>query len=214
MCALSEMIESYSSSGKYPVLLLDEYECFFEKSEGTEHAEFTNDFFETLRSCANQHSLVMVTASSRTLKDLMEGLLTSPLWNIFTMTKLSEFTDDEAALFIRHFWQGELTPTNEEMQLLKSYCGKHPLRMQVASYWILRNRKLRYNGLKLADKINKEFDSYFRRKIEKLKEWLKTILKTFGLGSFIAYILKNQGIIDGILKFIKRLFPSLGNERK
>ena len=80
---------------------------------------------------------------------------------------------DEVTLFLTHYWTGELQPTPEEQAFLISYCSRHPLVMQVVSYWVLQNRVLCLNEMALKQGIERELSSYFRGKNQLIARWLK-----------------------------------------
>ncbi len=196
---LSLLSETLQAATTFPVLLLDEFEKLTERKE-----RFTDDFFNALRAFANQHKLAMVTTSQHTLRDLTETHgLTSPLWNVFTVQPLGEFkvddTVDEVTLFLTHFWTGPLQPDELERAYLLSYCSRHPLVMQVVSYWVLHNRELKLNEIALLDEIGKELASYFRSEGELIKKWLRTK----GLSAFKKFIWGTEEIG----KVIKNLSP-------
>jgi len=162
-----------------PVLLMDEFEKLVAKPvKKDDPPRFTDDCFNALRAFANAHKLCLVTSSQHTLRELTEKEgLTSPLWNIFMVQPLGEFTVsdlvDEVTLFLTQYWTGELQPTPEEQAFLISYCSRHPLVMQVVSFWVLQNRVLRLNEMALKEKIREELSSYFRGKNELIARWLK-----------------------------------------
>jgi len=176
---LSDALDELKSQQLLPILLMDEFEKLVAKpAKKKDTPRFTDDFFNALRAFANAHKLCMVTSSQRTLRELTEKEgLTSPLWNIFMVQPLGEFivSDivDEVALFLTHYWTGELQPTPEEQAFLISYCSRHPLVMQVVSFWVLQNRELHLNEIALKQEIEKELSSYFRGKNELIARWLK-----------------------------------------
>ena len=176
---LSDALDQLKSQQRLPVLLMDEFEKLVAKpAKKDSPPRFTDDCFNALRAFANAHKLCMVTSSQRTLRELTEQEgLTSPLWNIFMVQPLGEFivSDilDEVTLFLTHFWSGELQPTPEEQAFLISYCSRHPMVMQVVSYWVLQNRELNLNEIALKEEMVNELTSYFRGKTELIGRWLK-----------------------------------------
>lgn len=176
---LSDTLSELKSQQRLPVLLMDEFKKLVAKpAQKDDPPRYTDDCFNALRAFANAHSLCLVTSSQRTLRELTEQEgLTSPLWNIFMVQPLGEFivSDmvDEVALFLTLFWSGELQPTPEEQAFLISYCSRHPLVMQVVSYWVRQNRILGLNEMALKQEIERELSSYFRGKNELIARWLK-----------------------------------------
>ncbi len=77
---------------KQPVILcLDEFERV------ADSGNFGNDFFNTLRSMANQGYLAMVTATQTPLNALVQTDLTSSFFNLFVRQDLQPFAQDEQA---------------------------------------------------------------------------------------------------------------------
>jgi hypothetical protein len=94
---LAYAVRDLKAMGMHPVLCIDEFEGFDDAQE------FNNDFFEGLRALAQDDSLVLVTASKRPLKEIIEGLTgqTSPLFNIVQQLRLHPFSEQEAREFVR-----------------------------------------------------------------------------------------------------------------
>lgn len=158
MVALANVLEERrDGNGALPILLLDEFE------EITQHKDlFNDDFLEALRSFCNVRQLAIVTVSRHSLKQLSKSRsLTSPFFNIFTKVDVKEFIVDdkidEVTEFIRRYWNETLPIAAQEEYRLRRYGKKHPLRLQIASYWILENRTLNYSRRKLKKTIRREF---------------------------------------------------------
>ncbi len=71
------------------VLCLDEFERV------ADYGNFGNDFFNTLRSMANQGYLAMVTATQTPLNALVQTDLTSSFFNLFVRQDLQPFVQEE-----------------------------------------------------------------------------------------------------------------------
>lgn len=167
--ALTEKLDLYAKEKALPVLMFDEFEQLTNKSD-----RFNDDFFNTLRHVATRYDVSLITSTNKTLRELTETEgLTSPLWNIFMVQPMGEFIEDEVELFLKHFWMDVLSPTPEEMTFLISYCSRHPLIMQVVSFWVLKNRELGYDELFLKKEVENELSSYFRNRNEIIAKWLK-----------------------------------------
>lgn len=203
LIVFTELLEKNKESGLKPILLVDE----FDKIVELQHL-FNDDFMETLRHICNNGFLTLVTSSRATLRDLTnQGKLTSPFWNIFSTVNLGEFVVDEhlnePAIFLTHFWTGELEPTEKEKTWLTFFPSKHPMKLQIISYWILQNRKLEYDDYTLSLEIEKEIKSFFRSDIEKIGNYFKKNLplapKTITWTTeFIGNQIKNLAPIKGI----------------
>jgi hypothetical protein len=94
---LSLGVRALKKLGIRPVLCIDEFEGFDNRRE------FDVDFIEGLRAMAQSDGLILVTASKRPLKELIEDLTgqTSPLFNIVQQISLQPFTEQEAREFVR-----------------------------------------------------------------------------------------------------------------
>lgn len=158
MVMLANILEAQRRENRaLPILLLDEFE------EITQHKDlFNDDFLEALRSFCNSRQLALVTVSRRSLKDLCKSRnLTSPFFNVFTKVKLGEFVVDaridEVTEFIQRYWQDGLAITPKEEEWLRRMGKKHPMRLQIAGYWILENRQQGLSRRALKKKIHREF---------------------------------------------------------
>jgi hypothetical protein len=89
-------VQDLKRQGISPVLCIDEFDGFDNKQE------FTHEFMEGLRALAQDDGLVLVTASKRPLKEIIENLTgqTSPLFNIVQQIRLQPFTENEASEFV------------------------------------------------------------------------------------------------------------------
>lgn len=131
----ADRIESSTDDCLRPVLCLDEFEELT-----TRRAEFTRDFFLTLRSCA-QRGLSVVTVSQRTLSELTDrGDPTSPFYNTFPLLRLGPFTDPDAQDFLNLHRPGVPRFTPEEARAILDFAKRHPLALQVASFHVLESK--------------------------------------------------------------------------
>jgi AAA domain len=92
----SRGVQDLKKQGIFPVLCIDEFDGFDNRQE------FTHEFMEGLRALAQDDGLVLVTASKRPLKEIIENLTgqTSPLFNIVQQIRLQPFTENEARDFV------------------------------------------------------------------------------------------------------------------
>ena len=195
----SELLETnYIKKGKYPIILIDEFEEIIERRE-----LFNDDFIDTLRHCAYTGYLSFVISSKITLREITDsGKLTSPFWNIFTTIRLKEFAFDkylnETAIFLEKYWEN-LEMTEFEKHFLSWYPSNHPLKLQIISYWVYQNRKLKYNDYDLMEKIKEEMSDFFRSDIDKItkffkRELPKTPVRIKWFTGEIGQNMKNLGI--------------------
>lgn len=141
---LERYLESMKQQNQIPVLCIDEFEWFKNNRQ-----EFNLEFFAGMRAMT-QVGLVIVTASRKSLRDVMGDILgeTSPFFNIFEMIKLYPFSDTEAKLFI----ESKRTTagfTEEESSRVLEYAKEYrpdglkqwpPLRLQIVAQLLLDDK--------------------------------------------------------------------------
>jgi len=93
---LAREVRNLKKLGIAPILCIDEFEGF------TNTQEFTSSFVEGLRALTQDDGLILVTASRRPLKELIENLTgeTSPLFNTVQQISLHPFDEQEARAFV------------------------------------------------------------------------------------------------------------------
>ena len=188
LIAFSDEIDRLNDDGRKIVLCLDEFENTFKHSD-----EFTEDFFDHMRSLLNVRKMAFVTGTQRALQALsLEGKLTSPFYTIFTVVELGLLTESEAHDFIanRHeivnFSERELSYIVADMQL-------QPLKLQIQCDWIIRNRQRKLDEVDLTEAIAQEYNNFFigrfdPRQLMRLKKGvnIKTIERSVALIKAIA----------------------------
>ncbi|MFL6209921.1 MAG: adenylate/guanylate cyclase domain-containing protein [Pyrinomonadaceae bacterium] len=132
----AECVEAALAQGLRPVLCLDEFEELT-----TRRAEFTRDFFLTLRACAQQ-GLSIVTASQRPLSELTDhGDPTSPFYNTFPLLRLGPFRPADAQDFVNFHRPGTPAFTPDERTTILEFAKGHPLALQVACFHVLEAKQ-------------------------------------------------------------------------
>jgi uncharacterized protein len=132
----AECVEAAQAQGLRPVLCLDEFEELT-----TRRAEFTRDFFLTLRACAQQ-GLSIVTASQRPLSELTDrGDPTSPFYNTFPLLRLGPFRPADAQDFLNLHRPGTPAFTPNERAAILEFAKGHPLALQVACFHVLEAKQ-------------------------------------------------------------------------
>jgi hypothetical protein len=71
--------------------------CLDEFDRAADPRRFDDDFFNTLRSIANQGYLAMVAATQKPLNELIQPGLTSSFFNLFVRLDLDSFSQDDRA---------------------------------------------------------------------------------------------------------------------
>jgi class 3 adenylate cyclase len=146
----AECVEAALTQGSHPVLCLDEFEELTMR-----RAEFTRDFFLTLRACA-QRGLSIVTASQRPLSELTErGDPSSPFYNTFPLLRLGPFRPVDAQDFVSLHRPGIPAFTREEKTAIIEFASGHPLALQVACFHALEAKQ---NGDSLTAAMQKSVD--------------------------------------------------------
>jgi|GEM_PF-1977333 len=148
LCIFEEAIEELNEKIK-PVICFDEFENITRRT-----GEFTDDFFESLRSLANSGKIAYITASKTSLYDLCRGgKLTSPFYNIFTNINLGKFSGYEADEFVGSSRVLE-NFNKEEIEFILNLGENHPFYLEIAC-WHVFEAKLK--GSIDRSKIRKEF---------------------------------------------------------
>jgi class 3 adenylate cyclase len=136
LAEFAECVEAALTQGLRPVLCLDEFEELT-----TRRAEFTRDFFLTLRACAQQ-GLSIVTASQDPLSELTDrGDPTSPFYNTFPLLRLGPFRPADAEDFVNLHRPGTPALTAEERSAILDFAKGHPLALQIACFHVLEARQ-------------------------------------------------------------------------
>ena len=181
-----------------PVVFLDEFDNIQNFKD-----LFNDDFLQNLRFLCNSGFLCLVTGSKMRLKDMIDKAgLTSPFWNVFTHTDLTEFVVEtelnECSLFLAQYWRDPLIPTEEEMRFLLSYTSAHPLVMQIVSFHVCNNRyqPIKRTENQLREKIEQDIQSHFRDSKDTIRQWLYSSSVTLPkkiewTSEFIGKVLKN-----------------------
>ncbi|MGH8564078.1 MAG: AAA family ATPase [Gammaproteobacteria bacterium] len=156
LLAFTDALESFAQSGQRLVLCLDEFEMSFKHPD-----EFDEDSLDHLRAQLNQRHFAFVTATQKPLQALcFEGKLTSPFYNVFTVTELGEFSEEEAQQFIRTH-QDRVGFGDAELDFIWQHLDRHPLRLQILCDWVLQNRQRRLDDKALAEAVAREYKSFF-----------------------------------------------------
>jgi AAA domain-containing protein len=155
---LSQGVRTLKRLGIRPVLCIDEFEGFDNRQE------FDVDFVEGLRAMAQSDGLILITASKRPLKELIEDLTgeTSPLFNIVQQISLQPFTEQEAHEFVRDksnmagFTEKESDFFFSQSTLHNTHGGEPywpPLRLQLVGQMLLDDKQAA-QGEPLDDKLD------------------------------------------------------------
>lgn len=111
------------------VLLMDEFEHMPERT-----AEFTDQFYDSLRSLGNNNIVGLVTGSQSTLQGLAsQGKLTSPFFNIFHQMELNEFSDTEATTLLNRGISSDHPFDDHDCAQILKIAEKYPARLQVVA---------------------------------------------------------------------------------
>lgn len=130
---LSNLFARFDRQGFRVIFLFDEFENI------TNNKNFTEAFFAGLRALAIHHRIGLVTSSNRSLADLChsDAIKSSPFFNIFSVVRLLQFTEDEAIELI----EGSLKETDvsfrrAEIEGVFNIAGYHPFFLQIAGFFL------------------------------------------------------------------------------
>jgi len=167
LIAFTDQLEALQQSGQRLALCLDEFEIVF-KHPG----EFTEDFFDHLRAQLGLRKIAFVTATRSTLQSLcLEGRLTSPFYNLFTVVELKEFIEREVQEFIAAY-HARVRFSDDELQFIYSHLDPHPLRLQILCFHLLENRQRQLAERALAEEISKEYGNFEPKPLLRAKKLL------------------------------------------
>jgi hypothetical protein len=134
------------------VLCLDEFEQAIE-------AGFGEDFFNSLRSLAQNGHLALIVSTKRPLSEIYrhQSNLTSSFDNIFTTLRLGEFTDEEVEGFLRLQRERKIFDT-QECDLIRRLAGNHPRALNLACSiaFELKQESSKQFEQELTDRFNRE----------------------------------------------------------
>lgn len=136
--ALSHILRLMDREEYQLVLLLDEFEC------AATNPHFEIDFFNLLRSMAQQWRLAFVVASQIDLdqlwdKSLVSSPFSSPFFNFFQTLTLRGFRDGEDAEYLKAFsTRGGYPFGDAEIEIVKRSGGVHPFFINVAAYHVFQ----------------------------------------------------------------------------
>ncbi len=165
LTAFDKEIKVLAEIGERIVLCLDEFEGLFENA-----AEFNNAFFNHLRTMVNHRRLALVTASKQPLEIYsLEKKLTSPFFNLISVTELGDFTEEEALQFLA-LHHPQVNFTEAELKFINSYLDPHPLKLQILCDQVLQNRERQWRDDVLKDEVEKAYRQFLGEKGVK-KTW-------------------------------------------
>jgi hypothetical protein len=136
LVAFDSAVKTLVTEGVKIVLCLDEFEGLFDNP-----SEFSDKFFNQFRTMCNHQRLVVVTASRLPLEVYsLEKKLTSPFFNIFSITELGDLTPPDIEQFIAHY-QAIAQFTPQDLGFINRYVELHPLKLQIFCDMLLQWRE-------------------------------------------------------------------------
>lgn len=134
--AFSENLDGLKRSGLLPVVCLDEFEMLLKCN-----SEFTDTFYDHLRSLMDKNALMLVVASLKPLDVYRrEKRMTSSFFNLGHTLHLNEMTDAEADDLARlpaSTVTGTRAALSDECQALaRKWGGLHPFMLQLAAAFL------------------------------------------------------------------------------
>ncbi|MFP4102819.1 ATP-binding protein [Coleofasciculus sp.] len=137
----SVAIEEWQAQNVLPVLCLDKFEELLAKPD-----EFTDDFYDNLRSLMDCNALMLVVASYERLDIYQQKYrLLSNFFNLGHVSPLGGMTEAEAMDLMRlpaHKIAGATAALSPERQQLGlAWGGRHPLLLQLAGCWLWEAQK-------------------------------------------------------------------------
>lgn len=156
LMAFSSELERLEQEGGLAVLCLDEFEAVFEYKH-----EFDDGFFNHLRSLVNKRKLVIISVTRQPLEIYaIQKQLTSPFFNLLSITKLGFFNEKEALEFIEYYHRQVLF-TEHELFLIDHYADPHPLKLHILCDQLMDARELGWDKNKILNEYEKRCSQFF-----------------------------------------------------
>ena len=132
LIGLTDIVEKMTTSGKRPLLLIDEFGEFTRLQ-----SDFAGELMRTLRSCGEAKMLSTVTSSRRPLSELVSKTdPSSPFFNTFPTVRVRELTDNESQEFVKRYRPGIRFSQQEQSEILR-FAKNHPLKIMSACYFVI-----------------------------------------------------------------------------
>ena len=161
LIAFTDRIEMLERAGQRVVLCLDEFENTFKHRE-----QFTEDFPDHMRAQINARKMALITSTARGLQRLsLEGKLTSPFYNVFTLVELKDFPEGEAHDFLAA-QDLRVRFSDSELMFIFSQRETHPLKLQILCDWVMKNRQRGLAEDEVAKAITTEYGNFFVGKFD------------------------------------------------
>lgn len=155
LTAFDQAIKARTEAGERLVLCLDEFEALFENP-----SEFNDMFFNHLRTMVSHRRLALVTASRQPLEIYsLERKLTSPFYNVLSVTTLGDFTEEEAVQFVA-LHHSHVNFTDKELRFINSWLDPHPLKLQILCDQVLQNRERQWREDVLVEEVRKMYRQF------------------------------------------------------
>lgn len=137
----SSAIEAWQTANVLPVLCLDKFEALLDKPQN-----FSNDFYDNLRSLMNKSALMLVIASTEPVKQYAQKKrLTSDFFNVGHTEMLGLFTEKEVSELVSlqaNSTQGtNATLGGYEQRQAREWGENHPYLLQLACLLLWEGRQ-------------------------------------------------------------------------
>ncbi|WP_139282223.1 AAA family ATPase [Thiothrix caldifontis] len=181
LVAFDSAIKTMVASGTKVVLCLDEFEGLFANKQ-----EFNDGFFNHLRSMINQRRLALVTASWKSLEVYaIEEKLTSPFFNLLSITELGDFTPEDVESFI-DYYQPAVQFTAKELEFINWYSEPHPAKLQIFCDMILQWREQDWDNDTAKERIAKAYEILGGK--HDWRKWKRNVAGILSCGSIKTWL--------------------------
>lgn len=178
---LKEILPKKNTDDFRFVLLLDEFEII------AQNDRFGLDFYNGFRALLTSHNLALVTASRRSLFDLIvsDETRSSSFFNIFDNVFLLPFLDDDVkAFFSKYLAESEVEFNDLETEFLLDWVGPHPYFLQMGShllYSLILQRqyeKLRFEEVDFKRQFRDSTAAQYMKKLWEISEPKQRVVLT------------------------------------
>ena len=133
----SRQIQTWHQADILPVLCLDKFEEWLDKPQ-----EFTNDFYDNLRSLMDSNILMLIIASEGNLKRYAEKKgLTSDFFNLGQVLTLNGLTELEAEDLVKLPRGNNSGLSKDKQRLALAWGERNPYKLQLAGLYLWEAEK-------------------------------------------------------------------------
>lgn len=193
LTAFGRAIQGLVDKGERVILCLDEFEGLFDNPQ-----EFNDMFFNHFRSMVNHRKLALVTASRQPLEVYsIENKLTSPFFNLLSVTELTDFTSEEVETFLA-IYQQKVSFTDHELEFIYWYHQQHPIKLQIFCDLMFQWRDRDWSNDMMLEETARVYSQFLGGRHD-WRKWSKNTIRVLSGESFSKWLLSIKSFRDLLL---------------